>query len=112
MRAASDWVRWDAARGLRTNGPITASVTNAPETDLVLTLSNGAEITIGAGETTGSVSFANPNTDDVYADGGTQSYSVSSTSGGNYEALDLTGASVDVSVTDTVDTTSVTLSLK
>jgi hypothetical protein len=89
---------------------ITASVTHAPETDLVLTLSNGAEITIGAGQTTGSVSFANPNTDDVYADGGTQSYSVSSTSGGNYEALDLTGASVDVSVTDTVDTTTVTLS--
>ncbi|BDW85449.1 beta strand repeat-containing protein [Roseicyclus marinus] len=89
---------------------ITASVTHAPETDLVLTLSNGAEITIGAGETTGSVSFANPNTDDVYADGGTQSYSVSSTSGGNYEALDIAGASVDVSVTDTVDTTSVTLS--
>ncbi|WP_416916003.1 MAG: immunoglobulin-like domain-containing protein [Roseicyclus sp.] len=89
---------------------ITASVTNAPETDLVLTLSNGETITIGAGETTGSVSFANPNTDDVYADGGTQSYSVSSTSGGNYEALDLTGARVDVSVTDTIDTTSVTLS--
>ncbi|BDW85447.1 immunoglobulin-like domain-containing protein [Roseicyclus marinus] len=88
---------------------ITASVTNAPETDLVLTLSNGAEITIGAGQTTGSVSFANPNTDDVYADGGTQSYSVSSTSGGNYEALDLTGASVDVTVTDTIDTTTVTL---
>ncbi|MGI3005339.1 immunoglobulin-like domain-containing protein, partial [Shewanella algae] len=33
----------------------TATVNNAPETDLVLTLSNGASITIAAGQTSGTV---------------------------------------------------------
>ena len=42
-----------------------------------------------------------PNTDDVYADGETLTYSVSSSTGGNYEALDISGASAIVAVTDT-----------
>src|SRR5699024_11417464 len=88
---------------------VKASVDHAPETDLVLTLSNGEQITILAGATTGQVTFANPNTEDVYKDGETLEYSVVATEGGNYEKLD-SSATVDVEVTDTIDTTTITLS--
>ncbi|MGI2856428.1 retention module-containing protein, partial [Shewanella algae] len=85
----------------------TATVNNAPETDLVLTLSNGASITIAAGQTEGTVTVAAP-TDDVYQDGETLSVNVTGAEGGNYEELDL-GNSVDTTVNDTIDTTTVTL---
>ncbi|WP_284283190.1 immunoglobulin-like domain-containing protein, partial [Roseicyclus marinus] len=88
---------------------ITANVDNAPGTDLVLTLSNGQTITIAAGQTSGSVTFANPNTEDGLVDAGTLSFSVTSTSGGNYEALDTSGASVSVVVSDTIDTVTVSI---
>jgi hypothetical protein len=88
---------------------ITATVTNAPQTDLVLTLSNGATITIVAGQTTGAVTFANPNGEDVYVDPQTLVYSITGTTGGNYEALDTSDVST-VSVVDTIDSTVVTLS--
>ncbi|WP_412514243.1 immunoglobulin-like domain-containing protein, partial [Shewanella indica] len=85
----------------------TATVNNAPETDLVLTLSNGASITIAAGQTEGTVTIDAP-TDDVYQDGETLSVNVTGAEGGNYEELDL-GNSVDTTVNDTIDTTTVTL---
>ena len=85
----------------------TATVNNAPETDLVLTLSNGASITIAAGQTSGTVTVDAP-TDDVYQDGETLSVNVTGAEGGNYEDLDL-GNSVDTQVNDTIDTTTVTL---
>ncbi|MFV7669606.1 retention module-containing protein [Shewanella algae] len=85
----------------------TATVNNAPETDLVLTLSNGASITIAAGQTSGTVTVDAP-TDDVYQDGETLTVNVTGAQGGNYEDLDL-GNSVDTQVNDTIDTTTVTL---
>ncbi|BCV35063.1 type I secretion C-terminal target domain-containing protein [Shewanella chilikensis] len=85
----------------------TATVNNAPETDLVLTLSNGASITIAAGQTEGTVTVDAP-TDDVYQDGETLSVNVTGAEGGNYEELDL-GNSVDTTVNDTIDTTTITL---
>ncbi|GAB1053247.1 MAG: hypothetical protein Sw1PiTSB_37130 [Shewanella algae] len=85
----------------------TATVNNAPETDLVLTLSNGASITIAAGQTEGTVIVDAP-TDDVYQDGETLTVNVTGAQGGNYENLDL-GNSVDTQVNDTIDTTTVTL---
>ncbi|BCV26533.1 immunoglobulin-like domain-containing protein [Shewanella algae] len=85
----------------------TATVNNAPETDLVLTLSNGASITIAAGQTSGTVTVDAP-TDDVYQDGETLTVNVTDAQGGNYEDLDL-GNSVDTQVNDTIDTTTVTL---
>src|SRR5690606_39787084 len=46
---------------------ITATVDNAPQgSDLVISLDNGQIITILAGQTTGSVTFANPNGEDPY----------------------------------------------
>ncbi|MBO2562755.1 retention module-containing protein [Shewanella algae] len=85
----------------------TATVNNAPETDLVLTLSNGASITIAAGQTSGTVTVDAP-TDDVYQDGETLTVNVTGAQGGNYEELNL-GNSVDTQVNDTIDTTTVTL---
>ncbi|MGH1410262.1 MAG: retention module-containing protein, partial [Aeromonas sp.] len=85
-----------------------ASVNNAPQTDLVLSLSNGASITIKAGELNGSVTVDAP-VDDVYQDGSSLTVSITGSSGGNYEQLD-TSSKVTTEVVDTVDTTIVTLS--
>ncbi|WP_219013419.1 retention module-containing protein, partial [Shewanella algae] len=85
----------------------TATVNNAPENDLVLTLSNGASITIAAGQTSGTVTVDAP-TDDVYQDGEILTVGITDAQGGNYENLDL-GNSVDTQVNDTIDTTTVTL---
>ncbi|MCT7588217.1 immunoglobulin-like domain-containing protein, partial [Aliarcobacter butzleri] len=87
---------------------IKATVTNPPQTDLIITLKNGEKITIKAGETTGSVTFDNPNGEDVYKDGETLNYTITGTTGGNYVSLDTSDSSV-VTVTDTPDTTTLTL---
>ncbi|MFQ6372624.1 retention module-containing protein, partial [Shewanella sp. YIC-542] len=102
-------VTLDAPAEVSEGGSITytASVDNAPQTDLVLTLSNGASITIAAGQTSGTVTVDAP-TDDVYLDGETLTVNVTGSAGGNYEELDL-GNSVDTTVNDTLDTTTVTL---
>ncbi|MBO2588412.1 retention module-containing protein, partial [Shewanella algae] len=85
----------------------TATVNNAPETDLVLTLSNGASITIAAGQTSGTVTVDAP-TDDVYQDGETLTVGITDAQGGNYENLD-TSDTASTQVNDTIDTTTVTL---
>ncbi|MCP0914986.1 hypothetical protein NKV53_11690 [Legionella sp. 27cVA30] len=86
---------------------LTANVNNAPQTDLTLTLSNGQVITILAGQTSGSVTFAAP-TDDAYVDAGSQTISISSAAGGNYEQLDISDTAT-ITVQDTINTTTVTL---
>uniref|UniRef100_UPI0013C45F59 retention module-containing protein n=1 Tax=Shewanella algidipiscicola TaxID=614070 RepID=UPI0013C45F59 len=86
----------------------TATVNNAPQTDLVLTLSNGATITIAAGQASGTVTVEAPS-DDVYIDGETLTVNVTGSEGGNYEDLEL-GNTVDTQINDTIDTTTVTLS--
>ncbi|WP_035576296.1 immunoglobulin-like domain-containing protein, partial [Litchfieldella anticariensis] len=88
---------------------VTATVDTAPETDLTLTLNNGETITIAAGATEGSVTFASRD-DDAYQQGDeTLELSITETSGGNYEQLD-TSATTSTAVVDDSDTTSVTLS--
>ncbi|MDN5078688.1 hypothetical protein PJV89_10625, partial [Aliarcobacter butzleri] len=87
---------------------ITATVDNAPQTDLIIRLNNGEEITIKAGETTGSTTFTNPNTEDVYLDNSTETYTIVGTDGGNYVSLDTSDSST-VIIVDTTDTTTVTL---
>src|SRR5699024_10169051 len=74
----------------------------------VIELDNGETITIAAGQTSGSVTFANSKGDTPYQDGETQEYKIDSATGGNYEALDTTDVST-VTVVDTVDTTTITL---
>ncbi|WP_313958334.1 immunoglobulin-like domain-containing protein, partial [Pseudomonas citri] len=87
----------------------TASV-NAPVTDapLVVTLSNGQTITIPVGASSGSVNFTAPN--DATAGGDHLSVKIDDAQGGNYEKLDIDGTPADTNVTDTQDTTGLTLS--
>src|SRR5574344_1262352 len=87
---------------------IVATVTNPPQTDLIITLNNGQTITISAGQTTGSTTFTNPNSEDVYIDNSTETYTIIGTTGGNYVSLDTSDRSV-VTIEDTPDTTTVTL---
>ncbi|WED77626.1 retention module-containing protein [Aeromonas allosaccharophila] len=84
-----------------------ASVNNAPQSDLVLTLSNGASITIKAGELSGNVTVDAPS-DDVYKDGSSLTVSITGSQGGNYEQLD-TSSTVTTAVVDTIDEVSVTI---
>lgn len=85
---------------------ITATVDNAPQTDLVITLNNGEKITIKAGETSGSTTFTNPNTEDVYKDSSTETYTIVGTDGGNYKDLDIADKST-VTIVDTEDVTKI-----
>ncbi|AKJ97844.1 large adhesive protein [Pseudomonas chlororaphis] len=87
----------------------TASV-NAPVTDapLVVTLSNGQTITIPVGASSASVNFVAPN--DALAGGDNLSVKIDDAQGGNYEKLTIDGKTADTTVTDTQDTTGLTLS--
>jgi len=87
---------------------VTATVDNPPvDTPLVITLDNGETITIPVGQTTGEVTF--PADDDVYTDPDTPvEFSIDSTTGGGYEALDTTDTAT-TTVVDDNDTTTVTL---
>ncbi|MCT7487983.1 hypothetical protein N5T63_03565, partial [Aliarcobacter cryaerophilus] len=87
---------------------IVATVTNPPQTDLIITLNNGEKITIKAGEITGSVTFDNPNGEDVYVDKSTETYTIIETDGGNYRDLDISDSST-VTIVDTEDPTTVTI---
>ena len=83
---------------------VTAPVTGSP---VVVTLANGEKITIPVGETTGSVSISAPN--DVLVGHTPLTNSITNVSGGNYENLVADKTPVSTTVTDTVDTTSVSL---
>ncbi|MFC2991626.1 retention module-containing protein, partial [Halomonas tibetensis] len=76
---------------------LTATVNNAPESDLLLTLNNGETITILAGETSGSVTFASPNVPDG---DGEETFTIDDADGGNYEVLELDGASHTTEIID------------
>ncbi|KNH16260.1 hypothetical protein ACS77_28595, partial [Pseudomonas syringae] len=78
----------------------TATLTNVAGTPVIVTLSNGAVITIEAGKTTGSVTVDAPK-DDVYKDAGTVQATISTTTGGNFENLATNPAAAVTEVTDT-----------
>ncbi|RBQ25715.1 immunoglobulin-like domain-containing protein, partial [Arcobacter sp. CECT 9188] len=93
----------------------TVDADKTPKEDLVISVkdSNGNEvttITIPKGQTTGSSNkVINPNQDDVYKDGETLNYTTEVKSGGDeYEKLEVQ-KDVSVVVTDTEDTTTVTI---
>ncbi|GLH17472.1 hypothetical protein BR1R3_02130 [Pseudomonas atacamensis] len=87
----------------------TATLTNAAGSPVTVTLSNGAVITIKAGETTGTATVAAPS-DDVYKDAGSVQATIKTATGGNFENLVPSTAPAVTGVTDTVDTTTVKLS--
>ncbi|WP_261984279.1 immunoglobulin-like domain-containing protein, partial [Pseudomonas lini] len=84
---------------------VSAPVTGSP---VVVTLSNGQTITIPVGSSSGSVNFVAPN--DALAGGGSLSVKIDDAKGGNYEKLEVDSKSADTSITDTSDTTTLSLS--
>ncbi|WP_421728526.1 retention module-containing protein, partial [Pseudomonas yamanorum] len=87
----------------------TATVTQAPTSDLSITLSNGAVITIPAGQLTGTVNVPLAPNDTPYIDASQISVTVTGTTGGNNLVLTTDPAPAVTQITDTVDTTTVTL---
>ncbi|ANC79498.1 retention module-containing protein [Pseudomonas putida] len=87
----------------------TATVGQAPTTNLVITLSNGAVIVIPAGQTSGSVNVAVPANDTPYIDGGQISATVTGSTGGGGLTVALPQTPAVTQVTDTIDTTTATL---
>ncbi|WP_438825961.1 beta strand repeat-containing protein [Pseudomonas fluorescens] len=86
----------------------TATLSNAAQSAVTLTLSNGQTITIGANQTSGSVAVAAP-ADDPYLDAGQVSAHITNASGGNFENLAINSTPAVTNVTDTLDTSTVTL---
>ncbi|MGP6428242.1 immunoglobulin-like domain-containing protein, partial [Pseudomonas pharyngis] len=86
----------------------TATLTNAAGTPVTVTLSNGAVITIEAGKTTGTVTVPAP-ADDVYKDAGNVQATITNATGGNFENLVTSTTPAVTSVTDTIDTTTVSI---
>jgi len=82
-----------------------APVTGSP---VVVTLANGQTITIDIGKTTGTVTSIAPN--DALTGHAPLTNSISNVTGGNYENLVADKTPVSTTVTDTVDTTSLSLS--
>ncbi|WP_143515493.1 retention module-containing protein, partial [Pseudomonas sp. R11(2017)] len=86
----------------------TAKLTNAAGSDMTITLSNGAVITIAKGETEGSVPFNAP-ANTVYVDAGNVSVTVTGTTGGDFEHLEVSPTPAVTAITDSIDTSTVTL---
>ncbi|MFR0676039.1 immunoglobulin-like domain-containing protein, partial [Enterobacterales bacterium AW_CKDN230030176-1A_HGKHYDSX7] len=86
----------------------TATLTNAAQTPVTVTLSNGSVITIAAGQTAGSITVAAPG-DDPYIDAGSVRTTITSATGGNFENLVTSATPAVTAVTDTIDTSTVTL---
>ncbi len=86
----------------------TATLTNPAQTPVTVTLSNGSVITIKAGESVGSVIVDTP-PNDVYVNGSTVSTTITGATGGNFENLVPSTTPAVTTITDSIDTTTVTL---
>ncbi|NIF30523.1 hypothetical protein F3J44_29805, partial [Pantoea sp. Tr-811] len=73
-----------------------------------VTLSNGETITIAKGQSEGSITVPAP-ANTVYVDAGNVSVTVTGTTGGDFEQLNVSSTPAVTSVTDTIDTSTVTL---
>ncbi|HGA2320871.1 TPA: immunoglobulin-like domain-containing protein, partial [Pseudomonas putida] len=100
-----------ATPGITEGGVITYTVTlsNPAQTAVTVTLSNGKTITVEAGKTVGSVDVPTA-ANDVYNNGSTVSVSIEKAEGGNFEALDVNKTPVETVISDSIDTTTVSLS--
>ncbi|MBK9352309.1 MAG: hypothetical protein IPN05_19880 [Sulfuritalea sp.] len=75
---------------------------------MLVTITGGSVITIASGSTSGTVSVAAPD-EDVYLDSSTVSRSITGATGGNFESLAASTAAASTSITDTIGTTTVSL---
>ncbi|TFF37808.1 retention module-containing protein, partial [Pseudomonas sp. RIT623] len=86
----------------------TVTLTNPAQTPVTVTLSNDQTVTIEAGKSSGSVDFQTP-PNDVYNNGSTVSTTITGATGGNFENLVANPTPAQTVISDSVDTTSATL---
>ena len=89
----------------------TATVTQAPSADLTVNLSNGQSVLIPAGQTTGAVNVTVPDTNTPYIDPSQISATVTGTTGGGDLAVTTDPTPAVTRVDDTIDVTTVTLTV-
>ena len=87
----------------------TATLSNPAQTPVTITLSDNSVITIKAGESTGTVTVNTPG-NDVYVNGSTVSLTIKDATGGNFEELAKSDQPAVTTITDSIDTTTITLS--
>jgi surface adhesion protein len=87
----------------------TASLTQASQNNVTVNLSNGSNIVIQAGQTSGSVTVQVPDSNTPYIDARTVSTTITGTSGGTDLALTTNNTPAVTNITDTIDTTTVSL---
>ncbi|MBK9352302.1 MAG: hypothetical protein IPN05_19845 [Sulfuritalea sp.] len=86
----------------------TASLGATAHGYVLVTITGGSVITIPSGGTSGTVSVAAPD-EDVYLDSSTVSRSITGATGGNFESLAASTVAASTSITDTIGTTTVSL---
>ncbi|MFM4872000.1 immunoglobulin-like domain-containing protein [Aeromonas veronii] len=87
----------------------TATLTSKAQGEVKVMLSNGETITIKDGETTGSVEVTVGADEDVYLDASSVSASITTATGGNFESLVVDKTAAVTQISDSIDTTTVTL---
>ncbi|RWA87438.1 MAG: hypothetical protein EOQ32_24740 [Mesorhizobium sp.] len=96
------------AEGAVADYVFTATLSNASQGVTTVHTDHG-DITIADGQTTGTLTIASGNGEDVYNDGSSLTATITGTAGGNFEHLVVGTGTATAHVTDTVDTTAVTL---
>ncbi|MBA1200166.1 hypothetical protein G7011_24005, partial [Pseudomonas plecoglossicida] len=101
----------EAAKEGDANLTFNFQLSNPPQAGSTTTLTvnvGGTDYTVTVGaDGKGTLSVPNTNVEDVYKDGSEVTATVTAVNGGNFEAVDLTGATTTVAVEDTIDTTTV-----
>ncbi|WP_236469857.1 retention module-containing protein, partial [Pseudomonas syringae] len=87
----------------------TVFITQAPTSDLTVTLSNGLSVVIAAGQTSGVLNVTFAGNDTPYLDASSISATISGTSGGGNLIITTDPTPAVTQVADTIDTTTVTL---
>ncbi|MCX9153148.1 retention module-containing protein, partial [Pseudomonas sp. TB1-B1] len=87
----------------------TVFVTQAPTSDLTVTLSNGLAVVIAAGQTSGVLNVTFAGNDTPYLDASSISATIAGTSGGGNLIITTDPAPAVTQINDTIDTTTVTL---
>ncbi|WP_460132178.1 retention module-containing protein [Pseudomonas sp. S1_E04] len=87
----------------------TVFVTQAPTSDLTVTLSNGLAVVIAAGQTSGALNVTFAGNDTPYLDASSISATIAGTSGGGNLIITTDPAPAVTQINDTIDTTTVTL---
>ncbi|WP_281407021.1 DUF5801 repeats-in-toxin domain-containing protein [Mesorhizobium sp. B2-1-3] len=96
------------SEGAVANYVFTATLSNASQGVTTITTNQG-DITIANGQTTGTLTIASGNDEDVYLDASSRTATIINTSGGNFEHLVVGAATATAQVTDTTNTVTATL---